>query len=158
MIKQIPVHALFTWHGDLVFFFGCKESPCHGSGNAKNLQFSINVRLNSAKACAIMIFGEMRGISSVGRARGSQSRGQGFDPPMLHQKRKSSTKVLLFLFSKDRGVEPERAERSGGPFWSEHARGERRTADRIGLQTPLCSTRNWQKHKPFLSRTKPSKR
>lgn len=25
------------------------------------------------------------GISSAGRARGSQSRGQGFDPPMLHQ-------------------------------------------------------------------------
>ena len=27
-----------------------------------------------------------RGISSVGRALGSQSRGQGFDPPILHKK------------------------------------------------------------------------
>ena len=27
----------------------------------------------------------VRGISSAGRARGSQSRGQGFDPPILHQ-------------------------------------------------------------------------
>ena len=35
------------------------------------------------------------------------------NPPMLHQKRKGSTKVLLFLFSKDRGVEPERAEELG---------------------------------------------
>ncbi len=27
------------------------------------------------------------------------------------------------------GFEPERAKRSGGPFVSEHAQGERRTAD-----------------------------
>ena len=27
----------------------------------------------------------IRGISSAGRARGSQSRGQGFDPPKIHQ-------------------------------------------------------------------------
>ena len=33
----------------------------------------------------IHIFAASRGISSVGRAPGSQSGGQGFDPPMLHR-------------------------------------------------------------------------
>ena len=40
-----------------------------------------------------------RGISSAGRAPGSQSGGQGFDPPMLHQVLSTSTSVGVFLFS-----------------------------------------------------------
>ena len=38
-----------------------------------------------------------RGISSAGRAPGSQSGGQGFDPPMLHQVRKRTPFGVLFL-------------------------------------------------------------
>ena len=46
----------------------------------------------------------IRGISSAGRARGSQSRGQGFDPPILHQKMnrinmgKSRVYAVFFMF------------------------------------------------------------
>ncbi len=38
------------------------------------------------------------GISSAGRALGSQSRGQGFDPPILHQKKKDTQSGVFFLF------------------------------------------------------------
>lgn len=39
----------------------------------------------------------MRGISSAGRARGSQSRGQGFDPPILHHITKGRVRPVLLL-------------------------------------------------------------
>ena len=42
-----------------------------------------------------VIYQLLRGISSAGRAPGSQSGGQGFDPPMLHLK--SLEKSRLFL-------------------------------------------------------------
>ena len=48
--------------------------------------------------------------------RDSQSRGQGFDPPMLHQKRKSSTKVLLFLFYEKQGGRTRKGRRIGTRF------------------------------------------
>ena len=37
-----------------------------------------------------------RGISSVGRALGSQSRGQGFDPPILHKKVRQACRTFLW--------------------------------------------------------------
>ncbi len=40
-----------------------------------------------------------RGISSAGRARGSQSRGQGFDPPMLHHNKERTPDGVLFCYT-----------------------------------------------------------
>ena len=61
-----------------------------------------------------------------------------------HQAKEKTTLAVVFsfvLFGELRGVEPERAEGSGGAFRSEHARGARRTADlpQAETQNPLRS-------------------
>ena len=57
----------------------------------------------------------MRGISAVGSAPHWQCGGQGFESPILHHGR--GEQPLLFIITA--GFEPERAKRSGGPFWVE---------------------------------------
>ena len=60
---------------------------------------------NCAMIICVEIIVSIWGISSAGRARGSQSRGQGFDPPILHSFCQTSSVILaggvffsLFLF------------------------------------------------------------
>jgi hypothetical protein len=38
-------------------------------------------------------------------------------------------RTSVLACGEQQGLEPERAERSGGPFWSEHGQAARRTAD-----------------------------
>ena len=57
-----------------------KTSPSHGEDMGS---IPVGVTTGSFKDEAANLF---RAISSAGRAPGSQSGGQGFDPPMVHQR------------------------------------------------------------------------
>ena len=78
-----------------------KTSPSHGEDMGS---IPVGVTTGSFKDEAANLF---RAISSAGRAPGSQSGGQGFDPPMVHQNNIIRTLCrlvmgsdLLFLWKK----------------------------------------------------------
>ncbi len=121
------------------------------------------------------VFNEIWAISSAGRAPGSQSGGQGFDPPMVHQ-RKGQPKGCPFLWWGTDAVRTPgsntrisfahaKAPRSGGaaaPAKSEVSRSEaeyppvfhqiKRTAERLSF--PLVGHRRGEnprfEHKDFF--------
>ena len=68
-----------------------KTSPSHGEDMGS---IPVGVTTGSFKDEAANLF---RAISSAGRAPGSQSGGQGFDPPWVHQTGKS-TDMWVFSF------------------------------------------------------------
>ena len=61
---------------------------------------------------------------------------QGFDSPRHYQQRNRRACPVYFFVSPG-GVEPERAEGSGGAFRAEHGRAARRPAD---LRQQICVT------------------
>ena len=72
-----------------------KTSPSHGEDMGS---IPVGVTTGSFKDEAANLF---RAISSAGRAPGSQSGGQGFDPPMVHRDSRecSPGSFSLFWFS-----------------------------------------------------------
>ncbi len=51
------------------------------------------------KACTILLYSFLRGISSAGRALRWQRRGQGFEPPMLHYHKPLITEGFSYVFN-----------------------------------------------------------
>ena len=57
-----------------------------------------------------------RGISSVGRALGSQSRGQGFDPPILHKTAGFGLPFLRYTVGRFCKLHDQPLPKTGGDF------------------------------------------